>query len=147
MLAIIFWIHFILMIYVKYILFACVATIINLLSQFIVFNSLNIFYKFEISLLTGTALGLLSKFILDKYFIFYAKQPVSSTKSLSMFALYSFTGIFTTLIFWFTEYLFYSLFDHHLSKYVGGLLGLAIGYTLKFILDKNLVFKKGTANA
>ena len=50
-------------------------------------------------------------------------------------------GVFTTLIFWGFEILFDKLFEHELSKYAGAVIGLSIGYIVKYNLDKKFVFK------
>ncbi len=52
-------------------------------------------------------------------------------------------GGITTCIFWGTETAFY-LLDFCGSQYIGGAVGLAVGYTLKYFLDKNFVFRTQT---
>ena len=89
----------------------------------------------------GTFLGLITKYFLDKKFIFYyrSKNKIDDGKK---FFMYSFFGIFTTLVFWGFEISFDAVFKSDLAKYVGALLGLVIGYILKYFLDKNFVFKE-----
>ncbi|TFF87419.1 MAG: GtrA family protein [Promethearchaeota archaeon] len=55
--------------------------------------------------------------------------------------LYGFFAIFTTIIFWGVQYALTMLMG---SEYyiLAGAIGLAIGYTIKFILDKLYVFEK-----
>lgn len=66
----------------------------------------------------------------------------SKLKDFQTFLLYSSMGIVTTLIFWGFELGFYFLFlEWELAKYIGGLIGLFIGYTIKYFLDKRFVFK------
>ena len=57
-----------------------------------------------------------------------------------MFFLYSITGVFTTLIFWAIELLFHIIFTNSEMRYVGGSIGLAIGYYIKYNLDRIFVF-------
>ena len=88
----------------------------------------------------GTSLGLISKYIMDKMYIF--KYSISNLYDYSKnFSAYVLTGIFTTLIFWSFEYLFYILFNNEIAIYLGAIIGLSIGYTVKYKLDKNFVFK------
>jgi putative flippase GtrA len=92
-----------------------------------------------LALFIGTLAGLVVKYILDKYFIFY--HATSSQKdNLKNFGLYSLMGIFTTVIFWGIEIGFDTIFDDENAKYIGGLIGLSIGYVVKYFLDKKYVF-------
>ena len=125
---------------IKYFLFALIATVINLLTQmpfFTIFNGAWVLYA---ALLSGTLTGLVTKYILDKRWIFYYTSS-SRRDDLSRFCLYSLMGVFTTAIFWGTEMSFYYLFEFTGSQYVGGALGLRVGYTAKYILDKKYVFR------
>ena len=49
-------------------------------------------------------------------------------------------GVFTTAIFWGTEYAFHLIFTTDAMRYIGGVLGLTIGYYIKYQLDKRFVF-------
>ena len=49
-------------------------------------------------------------------------------------------GVFTSAIFWGTEYAFHLIFAGDFMRYVGGVLGLTIGYYVKYQLDKRFVF-------
>jgi len=124
------------MIIFKYSFFAIIAIAVNIATQFLSYNFLSINYILLISILLGTLTGLLTKYYLDKRFIFYHK-PKNKVQN---FTLYSITGIFTTMIFWGTEILFYFYFNTQQAKYLGGILGLCIGYFVKYNLDKKYVF-------
>lgn len=87
----------------------------------------------------GTISAFIVKFILDKFFVFQFKSE-SLKQDLSKFILYTALSVITTLIFWITEILFNKLFNYEWAKYVGALLGLILGYTMKYWLDKNFVF-------
>lgn len=87
----------------------------------------------------GTLAGLGSKYILDKKFIFY-HTPKDKKDDAKKFALYSLMGVFTTIIFWGTEITFDLLFQDPNSKYLGAIIGLSIGYIIKYYLDKKYVF-------
>ncbi|HSB97219.1 MAG TPA: GtrA family protein, partial [Spongiibacteraceae bacterium] len=56
------------------------------------------------------------------------------------FVIYTFMGAFTTLIFWGFEFGFHYLFQAKELRYLGGVIGLAIGYATKYQLDKRFVF-------
>ena len=122
----------------RYIIFAITSIAINLLTQYFVLIFADVLY---IAMFFGTFLGLITKYFLDKKFIFYykSKNKIDDGKN---FFMYSFFGIFTTLVFWEFEIFFDAVFKSDLAKYVGALLGLVIGYILKYFLDKNFVFKE-----
>lgn len=50
-------------------------------------------------------------------------------------------GVFTTFIFWGVEISFDYFFKNNNAKYLGAVIGLSIGYLIKYFLDKNFVFK------
>jgi putative flippase GtrA len=52
------------------------------------------------------------------------------------------TGGGTTIIFWTTEVLFDALWQVEIAKYIGAVVGLSIGYSIKYFLDKKYVFKQ-----
>lgn len=54
--------------------------------------------------------------------------------------LYTFTGVFTTALFWGIEFGFQSLFGTDAMRYLGGAIGLTLGYIIKYRLDKRFVF-------
>ena len=123
----------------KYSCFAVISTFFNLLFQYFSFSIYDGFASIYLALFIGTLAGLVVKYVLDKKFIFY---HVTSTQkeNAKKFGLYSLMGIFTTIIFWGTEIGFDIIFDDENAKYVGGLIGLAIGYVIKYFLDKKYVF-------
>ena len=49
-------------------------------------------------------------------------------------------GVFTTLIFWGTELGFNAVFASGKAKYVGAVIGLTVGYVIKYFLDRKFVF-------
>ena len=90
-------------------------------------------------MLIGTLSGLVVKYTLDKKLIFY--HAVENKKDdVKKFALYSLMGIFTTIIFWGTEIAFDTLFQNPNAKYLGAVIGLNVGYIIKYFLDKKFVF-------
>jgi len=140
----------------KYALFAAIATAFNLAAQWIVdrgvdltnlktllagitFASAILYFG---SLFAGTMVGLVVKYILDKKYIF---NYVVKTKSedARKFLIYSVMGIATTVIFWGFQTGFHLVFkDNEYAKYVGAIIGLTIGYFVKYQLDKRFVFNK-----
>ena len=123
-----------------YVYFASIATVINIFSQYIIFSLFINEHLIYIAILTGTSLGLITKYILDKIYIFKYKSKNIYDYSKN-FAMYMFTGLLTTMIFWVFEYSFYIIFVGDIAKYIGAIIGLTIGYTLKYVLDKKFVFK------
>ncbi|MCT7506701.1 GtrA family protein [Aliarcobacter cryaerophilus] len=129
----------------KYSLFALIATIINLFTQFISLAIYSQDFSLYIAMFFGTLTGLIAKYILDKKYIFY--YVVKDKKEDSQkFILYSIMGVFTTLIFWGFEIGFDYIFDSEIAKYIGAIIGLSVGYITKYFLDKKFVFKGNVCN-
>ncbi len=96
------------------------------------------------SIVAGTATGLVIKYILDKRFIF-CFTPQSAVHNGKTFVLYTSMGVATTAIFWGFEYGFWLAFGTARMRYLGGVIGLVIGYVTKYHLDKHFVFNAGIA--
>lgn len=124
---------------VLYVFIAIVATVANLGAQAIVVWIYAGVLAVELSILVGTAVGLPLKYVLDKHFIFEFRSDNLAHDG-RLFLLYSFIGIFTTALFWGIEYAFHWMFGTDQMRYVGGALGLALGYAIKYQLDKRFVF-------
>lgn len=92
-----------------------------------------------VSMIFGTLVGLVVKYILDKRYIFAFKAENSVHES-TTFALYTMMGILTTALFWGFELGFHFAFTDPGMKYVGAGIGLALGYFVKFELDRRFVF-------
>jgi len=124
-----------------YVIFAIISTIANILSQEISIRLYNDIYSVFISVLAGTCVGLIVKYLLDKKYIF--KFKVDNLKHDShTFLLYTIMGLLTTIIFWGLEFSFDYIFNTKEMRYLGGVLGLAIGYWIKYHLDKRFVFRR-----
>ena len=124
-----------------YSLFAIISTIINLISQrLILLTSTNNLF-FLLAIFIGTLNGLILKFYLDKKWIF--SNTVKNTKrNIFQFSLYSLMGIITTLIFWGTETIFWLIWQNENMRELGAVLGLSLGYSIKYNLDKRFVFNQ-----
>ena len=128
------------MIAAKYFLFALLSTLVNLISQFLTFVILDYEYEIYIAIANGTITGLLVKYLLDKYYIF--NLNVREYRSKNTFVPYILTSVLTTIIFWFTELWFINYIQISYTEYIGAMVGLSIGYTLKYFLDKSFVFNE-----
>lgn len=127
------------MLAIKYTIFAVISTLFNLLFQYFSFLMYEGFASLYLAMFIGTLAGLVVKYILDKKFIFY--HVVEDKKDdAKKFALYSLMGVFTTIIFWGTEIAFDTFFQDPNAKYLGAVIGLSIGYVIKYFLDKKFVF-------
>ena len=93
-----------------------------------------------LSVLVGTAAGLVLKYVLDKRYIFRFKAQ-SAAHDGKTFVLYAVMGLVTTVIFWGFEFGFDLLFESKSMRYLGGVIGLGIGYVTKYQLDKRYVFR------
>lgn len=122
-----------------YALFALVATFANLGAQRAVLRLGDTATIFALAVITGTALGLVVKYLLDKRWIFGDRSTGLAAHS-QRFSLYTVMGLITTAIFWASETLFWLVGQSHLAREFGAVLGLAIGYVVKYHLDKRYVF-------
>lgn len=125
---------------VNYAIFALIATIANIGAQDLIIRIYGGTFAILGSIIVGTAVGLVVKYILDKRYIFRfrARSVAHDTKT---FALYTAMGLATTVIFWGFEFGFQHIFDTKEMRYLGGVIGLAIGYLIKYHLDKRFVFR------
>lgn len=126
-----------------YISFCLLSTGVNLVFQWPFFHIFKGEWVPYAALFVGTLIALFIKYYCDKQWIFCISAS-NSCNNFSCFAIYAFNGGLTTTIFWGTELIFYYMFDFSGAQYVGGALGLLIGYILKFQLDKKFVFKEAT---
>ena len=129
---------------VLYTLFAVIATAANIGVQDIIVRNSDTTYNVAVSVLSGTVVGLIVKYVLDKRYIFYFKTQ-SVAHDTQTFALYTIMGILTTIIFWSFEFSFHYIFQTKEMRYVGGVIGLGIGYVTKYYLDKRYVFRTESA--
>lgn len=123
----------------NYTIFAIIATIANIGSQDLFLRAYSGGFAIVLSVLVGTAVGLLVKYWLDKRYIFGFRTSGVAEDSW-LFTLYTAMGVLTTAVFWGFEFAFHFLFATDLMRYLGGALGLAIGYLMKYHLDKRFVF-------
>lgn len=124
-----------------YSFFAILATFINIGTQDLVVRLYSGPLGIYIAVLFGTLTGLLVKYTLDKQYIFQY-QTHSLSHNTRTFIFYSMMGLMTTLIFWAFEFGFGFFFHTKMMRYLGAILGLAIGYVIKYNLDKAYVFCK-----
>ena len=124
----------------KYILFALLSIGVNLLTQEFISHMYKGEYGFYLSVFCGTLIGLFIKYLLDKKYIFSFTSKNFSQDSFLFFG-YTAMGVLTTALFWGVEYLFFILFNEKFFTYVGAVIGLCIGYLIKYYLDKKFIFK------
>lgn len=124
---------------VAYTAFAALATAANLLTQALALLIYHGPAALLLSIAAGTGIGLILKYVLDKRYIFHF-FPRNAAHDGQTFVLYTVTGIVTTAIFWGAELSAYHVFGTQQAKYLGAVAGLAIGYVVKYRLDKRHVF-------
>lgn len=129
------------MIVLRYALFALISTIVNIVFQYLSFLVYEGFLSLYVAMFIGTVAGLVLKYVLDKKYIFF-HTPKSKKDDGKKFFLYSLMGVFTTFIFWGFEIGFDYMYESENAKYFGAVLGLSIGYVVKYFLDKKFVFKE-----
>jgi putative flippase GtrA len=121
--------------------FALLAIATNFATQFLVDSWYDGPFKIWAALVAGTGTGLILKYVLDKKYIF-RYQTKSAGHDLKLIIFYGFFGLATTTIFWAGELGFDTIFHNTVLRYLGGGLGLMVGYYLKYQLDKRFVFRK-----
>lgn len=129
---------------IVYVVLALVATAANIGAQDL---SIRIYagpHGVPVSVAVGTAVGLVLKYVLDKRYIFRfrARDALHDGRT---FVLYTLMGLATTVVFWGFEFGFDHFFGTKEMRYLGGVIGLAIGYVTKYQLDKRYVFSKADA--
>ncbi|MFC4930354.1 GtrA family protein [Massilia sp. GCM10023247] len=129
---------------IVYALLALIATAANIGTQVLVMRGYSGPFAVMLALVIGTGVGLVIKYVLDKRYIFRfrARDVAHDSKT---FALYTLMGLATTVIFWGFELGFDHLFDTPQMRYLGGVIGLLIGYLTKYYLDKRYVFRTDRA--
>jgi len=129
--------------FTRYVLFAILATLANLATQETVIRALPV-APLAFSILLGTAAGFIMKYLLDKRWVFEDRYS-SHGQELRKITLYGLFSVFTTLIFWGFEVAFWVIWRTDFAKYTGAVLGLAVGYAAKFMLDRTFVFRERSA--
>lgn len=124
---------------VSYAAFAVIATVVNLAAQRLVLATIGGSAGFALAVFCGTAAGLIVKYILDKKWIFFDESSGIATHG-RKFGLYTIMGIVTTLVFWGTETVFWITWGTEQARETGAVLGLAVGYVIKYQLDRRFVF-------
>ncbi|KAB7763451.1 GtrA family protein [Xanthomonas maliensis] len=128
---------------IKYAIFALIATVANIGAQDMLVRAYAGSFAIPVSVIIGTGVGLVVKYLLDKRYIFrfIAKNTVHDAQT---FALYAIMGVVTTAIFWGIEFGFQQVFGTREMRYLGGVIGLAVGYITKYNLDKRYVFREAS---
>ncbi|NJO53489.1 MAG: GtrA family protein [Bacteroidales bacterium] len=125
---------------VRYVLFAAVAGLSNLATQEAVAQALPS-APIMVSIAAGTPVGFLVKYLLDKRWVFLDPYD-NHIAELRKIILYGIFGAGTTMLFCAIELSFWHIWGTDEAKYIGAAIGLVIGYWMKFLLDKKLVFSR-----
>ena len=120
-----------------YVAFAVLATVANLGAQRLILRTDA--SSLSLAMLGGTLVGLVVKYTLDKRWIF-ADFSTGMRSHGRKFTLYSAMGLFTTAIFWSSETAFWLIWRTEAMRETGAVLGLAVGYFVKYRLDRRFVF-------
>jgi putative flippase GtrA len=126
----------------RYAGFAVVATVVNLAAQRLVLQFGQTAFLFACAVGCGTLSGLVTKYLLDKRWIFFDTETGLRNHS-RKFSLYAVMGIVTTLVFWGFETVFWMIWQTDHMRELGAILGLSIGYMVKYRLDRRFVFATG----
>jgi len=124
---------------IRYAAFAVLATVANLAAQRMVLAIDESSLGYALAVATGTGVGLVLKYLLDKRWIFDDRSTGLMSHG-RKFTLYTGMGVVTTLIFWGTETTFWLIWKTNLMRELGAVLGLFVGYLVKYNLDRRYVF-------
>jgi putative flippase GtrA len=132
------------MLILRYALFAVIATVANLGLQRVVMRlggqlPVHQTLVFMTAVFLGTLVGLVIKYVLDKRWIFF-DTGTGLKQHGNKFGLYTAMGLVTTTIFWGAESLFWFVWHTEPMRELGAVLGLAVGYVVKYGLDRRFVF-------
>lgn len=123
----------------RYSAFAVIATLANLGAQRAVLAWVPGGAGFALAVVAGTGVGLVIKYLLDKHWIFYDRAAGLRAHG-RQFTLYTAMGLVTTAIFWGFETGFWLFWKTDAMRELGAVIGLVIGYVVKFRLDRRFVF-------
>lgn len=123
----------------RYSFFAVIASLANLATQRGLLSLGNSGLVFTLAVVSGTIVGLVLKYLLDKRWIFDDLSTGLKSHS-KKFSLYLGMGIITTAIFWFAETVFWLVWQTEIMREIGAIIGLSIGYLVKYRLDRRYVF-------
>lgn len=123
----------------RYAAFAVIATVANLATQRVVLQFGDTGTLFALAVGAGTIVGLFIKYLLDKRWIFY-DLATGIKKHSRKFSLYTAMGVVTTAIFWGMETAFWLIWQTDVMRELGAVIGLTIGYVVKYNLDQRFVF-------
>jgi putative flippase GtrA len=127
------------MLVLRYALFAILSMAANLAVQAGVFHLLPAAGLLP-AMAAGTVAGFALKYGLDKVWIF--ADPVEShARELRKVGLYGLFSVVTTCIFWGFEALAWFIWRTEVAKYAGAILGLCVGYVVKYGLDRRFTFR------
>ena len=132
----------------RYVLFALIAGMVNIAAQAATIRLAALVsytgpFLLTLAMAVGTVAGLLPKYLLDARWIFDARDQGARGHARNL-PLYTLTSVFTTFIFWAFEYAFEAVGGGN-WRYAGAVIGLALGYRVKYTLDRDFVF--GSARA
>lgn len=122
----------------RYVGFAVLATAANLLAQEATVRLVP-WAPLIVSLVMGTGVGFVVKYLLDKHFVFFDASETRGEEARKV-VLYGLFSVATTLVFWVFEFAFLALWGTSTAKYTGALVGLGVGYAVKYGLDRRFVF-------
>jgi len=123
----------------RYMGFAVLATLANLATQRFVLSAGDAWGTFAAALAAGTAVGLVLKYLLDKRWIFDDAHRGLRADA-QQFTIYTAMGLVTTAVFWGVETIFWWIWGTDMMRELGAVLGLSVGYVVKFFLDRHYVF-------
>lgn len=122
----------------KYSFISFISILFNVIAQFIFTKLFYYNYNFLIEMFLGSISGVTVKIILDRTYIFYYMNE-KSIGNILRFVVYSFFEIISILLFIILEVIFNFFIPIPFSRYLGVIIGLSIGYSIKYHFDKRYI--------
>lgn len=123
----------------RYAGFAVLAILANLAAQRLVLLAGTTAGHVTLAIAVGTIVGLVVKYLLDKRWVFYDTATGVAAHG-QKFALYASMGLVTTALFWGAETAFWMIWHSAAMRELGAVIGLSVGYVVKYNLDRRFVF-------
>ncbi len=121
---------------ILYVVFAAFAICLNMFVQNLMFALWPLGGAIFVAMPVGAGVALLTKYFLDRRYVFASERSASRIE----FLKYALTGGFITAVFFVTEYAIWIIYQTDYARNVGIVIGMTVGYTLKYVLDRHFIF-------
>lgn len=119
-----------------YVLFAGAAVGLNVLVQRLVFAVYHGPQTIVVAMVVGAGVALTAKYFLDRKWVLGVRHAADEEEIIK----YAMAGATITLVFFAFQYTIWIFYQTDLARDIGIVLGMAVGYLIKFLIDRKFVF-------